>query len=424
MTEPASPSASPASDAVTLVQSPDPLHGQPFAVVERDGVRYTLLGTAHVSQQSVDAVNALLAREDAPFDAVAVELCEGRFRAMTQPQDLQQMDLLRIIREGKIPMVAANLALSGFQRRLAEQLGVEPGAEQKAAIAGAESRDLPVWRIDREVGLTLRRCYASVSWWRRFGIISGLLGSLFDDEEVAEDDIERLKQGDMLESSFGEFARNNPPLYQALIAERDRFMAARLREESALAGSDAPREVLVVIGAGHLAGTRDALAGSDTPPASTLAALNQAPPKGQWGRIFGWLLIATILGLFAVGFWKGTDVGTELLINWIAITAIGGTLGCLAAGGHPLSILAAAVASPVTPLSPALASGTISALVEAWVRRPTVADFSALRDDLYSFRGWWKNHVLRVFLNFFLTSFGTSIAVYLAGGKMLQVLSS
>ena len=197
MTEPASTPASTSDDADNIALSTDPLHGQPLAVVERDGVRYTLLGTAHVSQQSVDAVNALLDPANRRFDAVAVELCEGRFQALSNPQDLQQMDLLRIIREEKIPMVAANLALSGYQRRLAEQLGVEPGAEQKAAIAGADALGLPVWRIDREVGLTLRRCYASVSWWRKFGIIGGLLGSLFDDEDIEQDEIERLKQGDM-----------------------------------------------------------------------------------------------------------------------------------------------------------------------------------------------------------------------------------
>lgn len=422
MTEPVSTPTSTSDDADNIALSTDPLHGQPLAVVERDGVRYTLLGTAHVSQQSVDAVNALLDPANRRFDAVAVELCEGRFQALSNPQDLQQMDLLRIIREEKIPMVAANLALSGYQRRLAEQLGVEPGAEQKAAIAGADALGLPVWRIDREVGLTLRRCYASVSWWRKFGIIGGLLGSLFDDEDIEQDEIERLKQGDMLESSFGDFARSSPALYEALIGERDRFMAARLREESARSGSPAPREVLVVIGAGHMAGTRDALERGEADPAEAVASLSMAPPKGQWGRIFGWLLIATILGLFAVGFWKGSAIGTELLLNWVGITALGGALGCLAAGGHPLSILAAAVASPITPLSPALASGTISALVEAWVRRPTVADFSALRDDLYTFGGWWRNHVLRVFLNFFLTSLGTALAVYLAGWKMIQAL--
>ena len=422
MTEPVSTPTSTSDDADNIALSTDPLHGQPLAVVERDGVRYTLLGTAHVSQQSVDAVNALLDPANRRFDAVAVELCEGRFQALSNPQDLQQMDLLRIIREEKIPMVAANLALSGYQRRLAEQLGVEPGAEQKAAIAGADALGLPVWRIDREVGLTLRRCYASVSWWRKFGIIGGLLGSLFDDEDIEQDEIERLKQGDMLESSFGDFARSSPALYEALIGERDRFMAARLREESARSGSPAPREVLVVIGAGHMAGTRDALGRGEDDPAEAVASLSTAPPKGQWSRIFGWLLIATILGLFAVGFWKGSAIGTELLLNWVGITALGGALGCLAAGGHPLSILAAAVASPITPLSPALASGTISALVEAWVRRPTVADFSALRDDLYTFGGWWRNHVLRVFLNFFLTSLGTALAVYLAGWKMIQAL--
>lgn len=384
-------------------------------------MRYTILGTAHVSQQSVDAVNTLIEQHEPPFDAVAVELCEGRYRAMTQPQDLQQLDLLQVIRQGKIPMVAANLALAGYQRRLAEQLGIEPGAEQKAAIVGAESRDIPVWRIDREVGLTLRRCYAAVSWWRRFGIVAGLMGSLLADEEIEQDEIEKLKEGDMLESAFSEFANRSPALYQALIAERDHFMSASLRHKANQAGQR-PREVLVVIGAGHLAGLSEHVASDDDNPMKTRHELTQAPPPGNLGKWLSALLVFFVLGGFVYGFWHGFDVGTDLLLNWVLITGIGGALGCIAAGGHPLSILAAFIASPVTPLHPALASGTVSAFVEAWKRRPKVEDFSRLRDDIGSARGWWRNHVLRIFLNFFLTSMGTALAVYVAGWKMIQTL--
>ena len=127
-----------------------------------------------------------------------------------------------------------------------------------------------------------------------------------------------------------------------------------------------------------------------------------------------------VIGGFAWGFWRGGfEVGADLMLYWVLITGTLGAIGCLAAGGHPLSILAAFVASPVTPLHPALASGTVSALVEAWVRKPTYADFMALRDDVQSVRGWYRNRVARVLLNFFLTSLGTAIGVWLGGAKML-----
>ena len=395
----------------------DPLAGQPIERVERDGCVYTLLGTAHVSQASVDAVDALLARE--AFDAVAVELCETRYRALTHPDQLAQLDLFRVVKDGKTGLVAANLALSAYQRRLAQQLGVEPGAEMRAAIRGGESRSLPVWRIDRDVGTTLRRTYAAVGFWQRMKLIGGLMGSMLVDDQVDAAEIENLKRGDMLESTFSEFASRSDRLYGALINERDRFMAARLREEASQSGL---RKVLVVIGAGHLAGMTAALRESSVVPQQEVAALSSLPPPGRWGTWLSILFAVVVLGGFAWGFTRGADVGSALVLDWILATGVLGAIGCALAGGHPLSIIAAFIASPLTPLHPVLASGTVSALVEVTVRRPTVADFSNLRDDVASLGGWWRNRVSRVLLNFFLTSFGTAIGVYLAGWKMLQAL--
>ena len=187
-----------------------PLHSQPQAIVERDGVRYTLLGTAHVSRASIDAVRAEIA--SGRYDGVAVELDPQRHRALTDPQAMAKLDLFQIIREGKIGLVAANLALAAYQRRLAEQLGVEPGAELKAAAVDAAARGLPVQLIDRDVGTTLKRAWASLGLWGRSKLMAGLAGSLFVDEKVDEGEIEKLKEGDLLESSFGEFAEQTPQL--------------------------------------------------------------------------------------------------------------------------------------------------------------------------------------------------------------------
>jgi pheromone shutdown-related protein TraB len=244
----------------------------------------------------------------------------------------------------------------------------------------------------------------------------GLLGSLFFDEEVGSEQIEDLKQGDMLEASFGEFARENPVLYEVVIAERDRYMAAKLRDT---ADGVAGREVLAVVGAGHLQGLARHLRDDQGAPAEVAAALEQVEAKSgiPWFTI---ALTAFVIGGFAWGFWQGgADLGGELVLYWVLITGVLGAIGCAIAGGHPLSILAAFVASPLTPLHPALASGTVSALVEAWVRKPTYADFMALRDDVQSVRGWWRNRVARVLLNFFLTSLGTAIGVWLGGARML-----
>ena len=184
------------------------LETQPHAIVERDGVRYTLLGTAHVSRASVDAVQAAIATGD--YDTIAVELDEQRLKAMTDPTALGSMDLVKVLREGKTPLFAANLALAAYQRRLAEQMGVEPGAELKAAAANAAAAGLPLALIDRDVGLTFRRALQSLGWWGRAKISASLLMGLLSSDEVGEDEIERLKQGDVLEASFTEFAGQTP----------------------------------------------------------------------------------------------------------------------------------------------------------------------------------------------------------------------
>jgi pheromone shutdown-related protein TraB len=391
------------------------LRSQPHAIVERDGVRFTLLGTAHVSQASVEAVRDAIA--SGQFDAVAVELDGQRLQSLTDPDALAKLDLVQVIRTGRTAMFAANLALAAYQRRLAEQLGVEPGAELKRAVLEARQRHLPVHLIDREVGLTFRRASSRLGFWGRAKLGGGLLTALFANEEVGPEEIEKLKQGDMLESSFGEFATDSPVLYDTVIAERDRYMAARLRESHG-----GVREVLAVVGAGHLQGLARHLREETRPPEQVREELEALPQKSgiPWFTIG---LAAFVLGGFAWGFWQGgLDVGSDLLLQWVLTTGILGAIGCAIAGGHPLSILVAFLASPITPLHPALASGTLSALTEAWLRKPTYADFLALRDDVQTLRGWWRNRVARVLLNFFLTSLGTAIGVWTGGLRMLGKL--
>jgi pheromone shutdown-related protein TraB len=398
----------------------DPLAGQPHQIVERDGVRYTLLGTAHVSKTSVETVRAAIA--SGGYDTVAIELDAGRLQALTDPDALSKLDLVKVIREGKTHLFAANLALAAYQRRLAEQLDVEPGAELKAAALDAQERNLPLHLIDREVGLTFKRALSRLGWWGRAKISAGIMMAMFADEEVGDDEIEKLKQGDLLESSFGEFAAESPALYESIIAERDRYMAARLRESVTYASG--AREVLAVIGAGHLHGMAEHLRTDIEAPTNVRAALESVPEKSKipWFTI---ALTAFVVGGFAWGFYRGgVDVGADLIVQWVLATGLLGALGCAIAGGHPLSILAAFISSPLTPLHPALASGTVSAFVEATLRKPTYADFMALRDDVQTVRGWWKNRVARILLNFFLTSLGTAIGVWTGGLRMLGKIIS
>ncbi|MCX7514980.1 TraB/GumN family protein [Frateuria sp. STR12] len=397
---------------------PDALLDQPLERATRDGVEYVVLGTAHVSRASVAAVEALVSQE--AFDAVAVELCPSRAEGMRNPDAFKQMDLFQVIRQGKVGMVAASLVLSSFQQRLAAQYGIQPGAEMKAAMDGAERAGLPVWLIDREVGTTLKRAWRSVGAWARFGLLGGLIASVFEREQVDEKEIEKLKEGDLLESAFGEFAQSSAPLYNSLIGERDAYMAARLRELAL--GSPSVRRVLVVIGAGHLKGLCEQLRQQQEPPAQRITELAQLPPKARWPK---WLALGLVLLVFAAiayAFHRNPTLGAQALRNWVLFTGGCAALGALAAGSHPLSILAAFVAAPIKPFRPGIPAGGISAMAEAWVRRPRVADFESLRDDIENWKGWWKNRVARTLLNFILVSAGTVIGEYAAGIQIFKSL--
>jgi pheromone shutdown-related protein TraB len=399
---------------------PAALDGQPIERVQRDGVEYVLLGTAHVSRSSMDAVEALLDHEH--FDAVAVELCDSRAQSMRDPEAFKQMDLFKVIRQGKAGMVAASLVLSTFQKRLADQSGIQPGAEMKAAMDGAEQRALPLWLIDREVGTTLKRAWRSVGFWQRFGLLGGLLASVFEREQIEQGEIEKLKQGDLLESAFSEFASESKSLYESLIGERDAFMAARLREEAARSTTSENRRVLVVIGAGHLKGLVELLRSQQDDPASKVGELAATPPKARWPK---WLAAGLVLLVFVAIAWafhRNTALGAQALRDWVLFTGGFAALGALAAGGHPLSILAAFIAAPIKPFRPGIPAGGISAMAEAWVRRPRVVDFDTLRDDIVHWSGWWKNRVARTLLNFFLVSVGTIIGEYSAGIHIFKSL--
>ena len=389
--------------------------GQPVIEIERDGVHYTLLGTAHVSQASIDAVMAAI--DSGRFDAVAVELDEQRHKALTNPDALAQLDLVKVIRERKVAPFAANLALAAYQRRLAEQLDIEPGAELKAAATEAVARGLHLQLIDRDVGITFRRILQGLSWWDRTKLIGGVAGGLFDREEVSEDDIERLKEGDMLESSFGEFARDTPSLYATLIDERDRYMAAKLRERS-----DGARHVLAVVGAGHLKGMAKYLVEETRAPEALTSELAHVAKK----RNIPWITLVLMLligGGIAWGYFNGgRDLGRELLLQWFAWTAGLAGLGALLARGHILSILAAAISAPLKPFRPGLPPGMFSALAEVHLRKPAYPDFLALRDDAQTLAGWYRNRVCRVVLVFLFTNLCSMLGVWISVAAIARKL--
>jgi pheromone shutdown protein TraB len=269
-------------------------------------------------------------------------------------------------------------------------------------------------------------------------LIAGMLASTFSNEKIEEEDIERLKQGDILESTFTEFAERSEKLFTPLIAERDEYMAAKLKQIAARPSATRPRRVLVVIGAGHLKGMKavltseapgegatsagavatsaTALATSDV--AARLARLETTPPSSRWVKAIPWLILVVVLAGFAVGFLRSPEQGVQLLTDWTLITAGLAGVGTLLALAHPLTILATMVAAPFTTLNPLLGAGFVAAGVELWLRKPSVGDFERLKKDVTTWRGWWTNRAARVLLVFVLSTLGASAGTFLAGARI------
>lgn len=388
----------------------------PTRTLTVEGTEITLLGTAHVSSQSMADVRTAVAEGD--FDAIAVELCGPRHQRLSGETDWSDMDLFQIVRSGRAGMVAAQLALSAYQERLGDQLGVEPGAEMRVAMEAAEERGRPLWLIDRDVGTTLKRLVRSIPWYQRWSLLSGLLITCVSRPKLEEGEIEQLKEGDVLESTFAEFASRSPTLHRIMIAERDRYMASKLIERIR---ADRPQRVLAVVGAGHLAGIAQQLA-HEPPTPQARRQLDVVPPRGRIVRALPWIVAALILSGFAIGFARSPALGGRLVIEWVAINGTLTAVGAILARAHPLTVLTGFLAAPLTSLNPTIGAGMVTGAVETLLRRPRGSDFDTLREQLRRPRDWWRNRVTRILLVFVLSTAGSAAATYIGGARILEQL--
>ena len=376
-----------------------------------DGLR--ILGTAHVSSESVELVRSQI--EEWGPDLVAVELCPSRMTALTKPDSLESEDLLKIIKEGRSAMILLQSALAAQQRRMGVTSGEKPGAELLAAVNAAESSGVPVEMIDRDVVVTLRRAWKKMGIIEKWRILNALLWEE-DDDEVSIDDV--LGDSDLLSSMMEEAREIAPGAGEVLIDERDTFLAGRIQQ---IRGKG---KILAVIGAGHLSGVAHNLGEPAIETTSRLAELGKEPPKSIWPRML--MAAIPILLLGAVG-WMAYNGEMEELKQtaqtWLLLNALLAGLGVLIARGHPLSILVGAVASPITSLNPTLAAGWFAGYTQLKVASPTgkdAQDFLKL-DDTSLF---WKNRVGRVLLVTAMGNVGSMVGAWLAGGAILGQLIS
>jgi pheromone shutdown protein TraB len=124
--------------------------------------------------------------------------------------------------------------------------------------------------------------------------------------------------------------------------------------------------------------------------------------------------------MFYVGYQQSPELGWNLVVTWVAINGGLSALGAALALAHPVSVMAAFLAAPLTSLNPTIGAGMVVGLVESYLRKPKVSDFERLREDIASLPMWWKNGVVRVLLIFFFANVGSVIGTYVAGASIIQ----
>lgn len=370
-----------------------------------DGREIILLGTAHVSQASVDMVRQTIA-EEMP-DTVCVELDHQRHKALRNPRHWENLNLIEVIRQGQAPFLCASLILSAYQKRMGLHTGVRPGAELAAAAEEAEERNLTVRMIDREIRTTLLRAWRRAGFWKKMSLLATLLAGIFEKQTIDEEELARLRETDTLTALLDELAQVLPTVKTILVDERDLFMANEIRHAPG-------QRIVAVVGAAHLPGISARLA-APSPLPDEIAELSVIPETGRLAKLLQWLIPAIVIGIFVAGFFAG-DMSklSSAAVGWVLATGGLSALATAAALAHPLTILSAFLAAPITTLHPAIGVGFVTGLVQAYFAAPKVSDMERAGEDITTLRGWWSNRMTRVLLVFFLSNLGAAIGVLLA----------
>ncbi len=371
-----------------------------------------LIGTAHVSKESARLVKKTIL-ENKP-DTVCVELCNARLKSIRDKDNWRNMDIVKVIKEKKSLVLLMNLMLAAFQKKIAEKFDIKPGQEMIDALEAAEESGAFIVPADREIQVTLRRVWRSMGLWEKLKLMFQLMMSLGGTEEITEEDIEQMKQEDILQTLLSDVKKSHPVMEKVLIAERDMYLAAKITQ--------APGDKIVaVVGAGHVPGIKKHISANESIDTGELETI---PPGGSVAKVLKWLIPGLILVLFAAGFFmKGNGAGTEMIWMWIAANGIFAGLGALAALAHPYTIISSIIAAPLTSLNPMIAAGWVSGLVEAVSRKPKVMDLESLPNDILSIRGFWRNNVTRILLVVVFTNIGSTIGTMTAIPLMLKIMN-
>ncbi|MGE6752796.1 TraB/GumN family protein [Rossellomorea sp. NPDC071047] len=375
--------------------------------IHMDGKEYILIGTAHVSRQSAEQVKEVIEAEQP--DTVCVELDEPRYQSIVEEDKWKDTDIFQVIKDKKATLLLMNLAIGSFQRRMAKQFGIKPGQEMIQGIESAKETGAELVLADRNIQITFSRIWNSVGFSGKAKLMTQIIYSIFSNDTITEEELEKIKSQDMLDSMLNEFTQVFPKLKTPLIDERDQYLAQKIKDAQG-------EKIVAVLGAAHVPGITKEIYREHN-----LDKLNERPAKSKWPKIIGWAIPVMILAVIAYTFISNPDAGIQQGISWILWNGGFSALGVAIGLGHPLAILTAFVAAPFTSLNPLLAAGWFAGFVQAYFRRPNVGDFDSLSEDVLSVKGFWRNKVTRILLIVVLANLGSTLGTVIGGADVVRL---
>jgi len=363
-----------------------------------------IIGTAHVSEKSVEKVRDTILEKNP--DVVAVELDLNRYNNLLNEKQgetpKQEFEIKKLIKGDNLTLFLVSGFLSYMQRKIGDDVGVKPGSEMMAAVEVAEKIGAKVALIDRDISITLNRTLNKMSFIEKMKFIYGLIISFFSKDEDLED-IESITEGDALEEVMKYFQEMSPQAYDVLVTERDKYMARMLL--------DIPEEnVVAVVGAGHKEGITKYMDDPEKiPPLYEL--LNVQKSKFSIVKVLLFLLPVVFIVVFATAFLSGINIQTSIF-QYVLLTSGLAFAGCILSGSKVYSAVTALVVAPLTVLHPLLAAGWFSGIVEAKSRKVGVNDLAGFK-ECESLRDFWDNNLFRVLLVVVGTNIGASIGAFL-----------
>ncbi len=376
-------------------------YSEDVRIINKNGREFIIVGTAHISRQSADLVKEVISNEKP--DTVCIELDEKRYKALAEKKRWESLDLKTIIRQKQLSTLLVNLVLSSYQKKLGEKLGVTPGTELLEAANTANELNLPIELCDREVRISLRRAWHSMSFWQKLKFLTGGLAGIFEKQELTEEKLAELRSKDVLSEMMDELGKAMPVLKKVIIDERDEYLAQKIQEAKG-------NKIVSVVGAGHVNGIVKVI---EENRKIDLKKIEIIPPASPVAKIIGWgiptIIIASII---YIGYSKGLAEAGDNALYWILANGIPSGIGAIIALAHPVTILVSFLAAPFTSLTPVIGAGYVAAFVQVYFQPPVVKEFQTVASDVSKFAKWWSNKLLKVLLVFILTSLGSLIGTY------------